>query len=62
MKNLKKWLLIVGLASPTVANLSCSSALLQQMRDAAIDGASSFVQEMTFELLEQNVSLDGMGG
>jgi len=55
LKNLKKWLLILGLTGPTVVNLSCSSALLEQFRDAAISGAASFVEQTTLDLLDQSL-------
>ncbi len=57
MKSVKKWILILGISGPVVATLSCSGAFLQAFRDAAIDGAAGFVEETTFDLLDQAVSL-----
>jgi hypothetical protein len=50
--NWKKGLLILGLSGPMVANFSCSSAFLEQFRDAAISGATSFVEQVTYDLLD----------
>ncbi len=55
MKSVKKWILILGISGPVVANLSCSGAFLQAMRDAAIDGTASFVEEAAFGLVDQAV-------
>ncbi len=57
MKSLKKWLLILTLAGPTVTNFSCTSMLMRQMFDAALVGAGAFVEEATFNFLDQNVTL-----
>ncbi len=57
MKSVKKWILILGISGPVVANLSCSGAFLQAMRDAAVDGTASFVEEATLNLLDQALNL-----
>ena len=50
--NWKKGLLILGLSGPMVANFSCSTGFLEQFRDAALDGATSFVEQATFDMLD----------
>ena len=62
MKSLKKWILILGLAGPAVTNLSCTSAVWQDLRAAAIGGVASFVEEATFDLLSVNLDLSTMLG
>lgn len=58
MKNLKKWVLVFCMAGPTVVHLSCSSAFLQQFRDAAIAGAASFVEEAAYNLLDRAIDFN----
>lgn len=44
------FLLLIG---PMTTIYSCSTMLAASLRDAAIDGASAFVQATTTELLDQ---------
>ena len=60
MKALKKWALILGLAGPAITNFSCSGAVWQQFRDAALAGAASFVEQATFDFLDANLPISGM--
>ena len=55
MKSVKKWILILGISGPVVANLSCSSAFLEAVREAAIDGTATFVEQAAFGLVDQTV-------
>ncbi len=59
MKNLKKWLLVLCLAGPTVTNFSCTSGMLDVIWQAALDGTATFVQQATTDLLEQTIDLTG---
>lgn len=43
MKKVKTWLLIIGLAGPSVVNLSCLSSASNELWNAALNGASSAV-------------------
>jgi len=43
MKKVKTWLLIIGLAGPSVVNFSCLSAAQNKIWNAAVDGASDAV-------------------
>ena len=52
MKALKKWMLILGLAYPATTSFSCSTAIWRDLRDAAINGAASYVEQATFNLLD----------
>ncbi len=62
MKNLKKWLLVLCLAGPTVTNFSCTSGMLDVIWQAALDGTATFVQQTTTDLLEQTIDLTGAEG
>ena len=62
MKRAKKLLLVLSLCGPTVTNFSCSTLLGSAMRDAAIKGASSFVEDMTGTLLDQLLGPDAATG
>lgn len=53
MKQWKKYILILILAGPTITLHSCSTMLATSLRDAAIDGAASFVQTATTEWLDR---------
>lgn len=59
MKNLKKWLLALCLAGPTVTNFSCVSGLSDVMWQAVLDGTATFVQQATTDLLDQTIDLTG---
>ena len=62
MKRAKKWLLVLGLCGPTVTNFSCSTLLGSAIRDAAIKGASGFVENTTGTLLDQLFGPDAQAG
>lgn len=47
MKNMKKWILVLGLASQTLLPVSCSGTLTRELRAAFIDGLAGFVQTTT---------------
>lgn len=49
---LKSWGLILAVALPGSAAMSCSGTAARELRDAALAGASSFVTEETFNLLD----------
>lgn len=51
MKKLKTWLLIIGLAGPSVVNLSCLSSVTRELQTAVIAGAATTVQAGTTSLL-----------
>lgn len=53
MKKVKTWLLIIGLAGPSVVNLSCLSTASRELWNAALAGTAGFVQTATQELLSQ---------
>ena len=56
MKSLKRWVLMLGISGPTVATLSCSSAVTQELRDAAIEGIANFVTQATFDVLDAAIN------
>ncbi len=58
MKTVKRWMLLMCFAGPMVLGVSCSGNWMQDMRDAAINGAADFVQGKTFDLLNQFVTPD----
>ncbi len=58
MKNLKKWMLVLCLAGPTVTNYACVSGLSRQFWNAAVAGAATWVEGTTFDLLDDNLSFD----
>jgi len=49
MNRAKKWILLCTLAGPTVTTLSCSGTFVRQLRDAAIEGTTTFVSSTTFD-------------
>ncbi len=51
MKTLKKWMLVLAMSGPVVTTMSCSGTLLRQIRDAVLDGTTTFVQQTTLDLL-----------
>jgi len=57
MKNLKKWILIVGLAGQTFLPVSCSGTFTRQVKQAFVDGFAAFIQTSTQNLLTQYVPL-----
>ncbi len=59
MKDLKKWLLVLCMAGPTVTNFSCTSGMLDVIWQAALDGTATIVQQATTDLLEQTLDLTG---
>ena len=44
MKKVKTWLLILGLAGPSVVNLSCLSSATNELFKAMLSGASDAVE------------------
>ena len=61
MNRMTKWALILGLGSGTTV-LSCVSdagGIWKAMQTAVVDGAAAYVTDVTFELLDENVSLWG---
>lgn len=58
MKQAKKWLLVLGLCGPTVSNFSCATLLASALRDAAIDGAASVVEDTSATILDRLLSPD----
>ncbi len=59
MKNLKRWVLILASAGPSVVHLSCTSVLLQDVQDSVLAAMSSFVGTTTLDLLG-NLGLGGV--
>ncbi len=61
MKTFKTWMLVLAVSGPMVTTMSCSGTFFRQVRDAAFQGATGFVQTTTADLLG---SLTGglMGG
>lgn len=60
MKSLKKSLLVFLVASPMLLSFSCSrNSVWRTMWDAAVAGASDWVQDETFSYLDDNVDLGG---
>lgn len=57
MKNMKKWILVLGLASQTLLPVSCSGTLTRELRAAFIDGIAGYVQTTTGTLLTNNIPL-----
>lgn len=55
MKKVKTWLLILGLAGPSVVNMSCLSSATRKLWNAALAGAAGFVQTATQDLLTQSL-------
>lgn len=55
MKRFTKWMLLLGLAGPTIIVPSCSSALLREVRTATFGGVSQFLGSATADLLETNL-------
>lgn len=58
MKQVKKWLLVLGLCGPAASNFSCATLLGSALRDAAIDGAANVVEEATATLLDRLLGPD----
>jgi hypothetical protein len=56
MKRIRKWTLMLGLAGPAVALPSCSSEVGRELRDAALTGLSSFVQQAVVEILDAGLN------
>ena len=52
MKRWKRLAFLLVLAGPTITLHSCSTLLAASLRDAAIDGASTFVESATTEWLD----------
>jgi len=59
MRKVMKLLLVLGLAGPSVINMSCSNMFTRQIRDAAFAGVANFVTGTTFGVLDNNFSLGG---
>ena len=62
MKRFKKWAVLMTVASPFILGLGCSGSWLQQIRNAAVTGAADYVQGQTFDFLNANADLSGLGG
>ncbi len=62
MKRVKRWLLVLSLCGPMVTTFSCSTLLGSAVRDAAIKGASGFVEDTTGTLLDQLLGPDASTG
>lgn len=52
MKKLRKLVLILGISGPVVVNLSCSSALFSDARDAVFGAVSMYIADTTLEVLD----------
>ncbi len=57
MKNLKKWMLLVGVTGAVSFNVLCSGSLQQTMRDAALAGSARWLEAATFVLIEDQLNL-----
>jgi hypothetical protein len=53
MKRWKKMILLMTLTGPMITLHSCSTLVGTSVRDAAIDGAATFVEATTTELLDR---------
>lgn len=51
MKKLRKLVLILGISGPAVVNLSCSSALFSDARDAVFGAVTTFITDTTLDVL-----------
>jgi hypothetical protein len=51
----KVWTLVFAAAVPGMCTFSCSTAVLQQFRDAAVQGAASVVQTTIADLLSSMI-------
>ncbi len=60
MKKVKTWLLILGLAGPSVVNLSCLSSVANDFWNAAVTGASLAVGSAANTVVGD--ALGGLGG
>ena len=60
MKKVKTWLLILGLAGPSVVNLSCLSSASNELFKAMLNGASTVVENTVSDLVGDAIS--GFGG
>lgn len=60
MQRWNKMILLVTLTGPIVTLHSCSTLLGTSVRDAAIDGAATFVEATTTELLDRWFDPGGM--
>ena len=60
MRTAKKWLLVLCLAGPSVVNFSCTTMFMQTVRDAALDGTATFVEQATLSLLDQLLPPDDL--
>lgn len=58
MNRTKKWVLLFTLAGPTVTTLSCSGTFVRQLRDAAIQGTTTFVTSTTFDFFGTLINLN----
>lgn len=57
MKNLKKWMLLVGVTGALSFNVLCSSGLQQTWRDAAVAGSARWLEAATFVIIEDQLDL-----
>ena len=51
----KVWALVFAAAVPGMCTFSCSTAVLQQFRDAAVQGAAGVVQTAVTDLLSSMI-------
>jgi len=59
MKRVRRWVLILGLAGPSVMVPACTTAFLQAARDGAIAGVGIFTQDLAVAFLEGLNLVDG---
>jgi hypothetical protein len=59
MKRWKRWALLLAISGPMATTYSCGALLARGLRDAAIDGASGFVEGSTADLLDRWFGPDG---
>jgi hypothetical protein len=52
MRRIKKWVVILGMAGPSIVVPSCATAFARAARDGAINGVNIFAQELAFALLD----------
>ena len=58
--NKKKWLMILSFAGPAVAHVSCSSAVLQDVRTATIGAFTAVLSDATINILEGALGVGDM--
>ena len=53
MKRLTKWMLLAAMAGPGTMYISCSSMLVQEVRDAVFSAVGTVVEQTTLTALGQ---------